>query len=86
MPKHFHNTVSDYFIALEGEAVIETKTKDGVEKDFKMQKGSFLWVGPGDEHRVLNVSDTEEFVFLIAQTPRQSYDFVATGDIDPKHV
>lgn len=83
MPKHFHNTVSDYFVALEGEAVIETKTKDGVKKDFKMQKGSFLAVGPQDEHRVLNVSSTDEFVFLIAQAPRSSYDFIATGEIDP---
>ena len=62
---------------LEGEAVIETETKDGVKKDYEMRPGSFLAVGPEDVHRVRNKSKQKEFVFFIAQAPRNGYDFVA---------
>lgn len=77
MPKHSHSTVWDYFVPLEGEAVIETETKDGVKEDFEMAPGGFLAVGPDDIHRVRNKSREKEFVFLIAQAPRAKYDFVA---------
>ncbi|KPI35532.1 uncharacterized protein AB675_10963 [Cyphellophora attinorum] len=80
VPPHFHKNVWDYFMPLEGNAVIETTTKDGVSQDFDMQSGSFLAVGPGDTHRVRNVSEKEEFVFLLAQSPRGKYDFVNIGD------
>ena len=55
VPIHYHNKVWDYFMPLEGEAVIETETKDGVKKDFEMKPGSFLAVGPEDAHRVRNL-------------------------------
>lgn len=77
VPVHFHNSVYDYFLPMEGEAVIETTTKDGVKKNYDMKPGSFLAVGPGDVHRVRNVSKDREFVFFIAQAPRHQYDFVA---------
>jgi len=77
VPRHSHSTVWDYFIPLEGEAVIETETKDGVKEDFEMVPGAFLAVGPNDVHRVRNKSSEREFVFLIAQSPRAKYDFVA---------
>lgn len=77
VPVHYHNNVSDYFVPLEGEAVIETETKDGVKKDYDMTPGSFLAVGPQDIHRVRNKSKEKEFVFLLAQAPRHQYDFVA---------
>lgn len=38
VPKHLHNGVWDYFMALSGEAVIETRTKEEVEQDFEMSK------------------------------------------------
>lgn len=77
VPKHSHSTVWDYFVPLEGEAVIETETKDGVKQDFDMVPGAFLAVGPDDIHRVRNKNRDKEFVFLIAQAPRTKYDFVA---------
>ena len=77
VPKHSHSTVWDYFVPLEGEAVIETETKDGVKEDFEMKPGAFLAVGPEDTHRVRNKSKEREFVFLIAQSPRSKYDFIA---------
>lgn len=77
VPKHWHSKVWDYFVPLEGEAVIETETKDGVKKDFEMTPGCFLAVGPEDLHRVRNKSKEQEFVFLIAQAPRGKYDFIA---------
>ncbi|KAK1064236.1 hypothetical protein LTR12_002873 [Friedmanniomyces endolithicus] len=77
VPKHFHNAGWDYFMPLQGEAVIEVKTKEGLENDYEMKAGTFLSVGPGDVHRVRNVSETEEFVFFLAQAPRGKYDFVA---------
>lgn len=77
VPTHSHSTVWDYFLPLEGEAVIETETKDGVKEDFAMTPGSFLAVGPDDIHRVRNANKDKEFVFLIAQSPRSKYDFVA---------
>lgn len=77
VPRHLHNAAWDYFMPLQGEAVIETETKDGTKQDFEMQPGSFLAVGPEDIHRVRNKSETEEFVFFIAQAPRHRYDFVA---------
>lgn len=77
VPKHSHSTVWDYFVPLEGEGVIETETKDGVKQDFDMVPGSFLAVGPNDVHRVRNKSNEREFVFLIAQSPRSKYDFIA---------
>ena len=80
VPIHYHNKVSDYFVPLEGEAVIETETKDGVKKDYEMAPGSFLAVGPEDVHRVRNKSREKEFVFLIAQAPRGQYDFVAKDE------
>ena len=79
VPRHFHNDVWDYFMPLQGRAVIETKTKDGVEKNYEMEPGSFLAVGPGDVHRVRNASEDEEFVFFIAQAPRGKYDFVGAA-------
>lgn len=77
VPKHWHSKVWDYFIPLEGRAVIETETKDGLKKDFDMTPGCFFAIGPEDLHRVRNKSKDEEFVFLIAQAPRGEYDFVA---------
>lgn len=77
VPIHYHNKVWDYFMPIEGEAVIETETKDGAKQDYEMKAGSFLAVGPGDVHRVRNVSKDKEFVFFIAQAPRQLYDFIA---------
>lgn len=77
VPKHSHSTVWDYFVPLEGEAVIETETKDGLKQAFDMVPGGFLAVGPNDIHRVRNKSQDKEFVFLIAQAPRAKYDFVA---------
>lgn len=77
VPTHLHNQVWDYFVPLEGEAVIETETKDGVKEDFNMKAGAFLAVGPRDVHRVRNKSKEKEFVFLLAQAPRGEYDFVA---------
>lgn len=77
VPRHLHNGVWDYFMPLAGEAVIETKTKDGVDGCYEMKSGSFLAVGPEDIHRVRNKSETEEFVFFLAQAPRKKYDFVA---------
>ncbi|KAK5172707.1 uncharacterized protein LTR77_002827 [Saxophila tyrrhenica] len=76
VPIHYHSTVWDYFMPIEGEAVIETETKEGVKKDFLMKLGAFLAVGPGDVHRVVNLSKEKEFVFFIAQAPRHQYDFV----------
>lgn len=76
VPPHFHTEVWDYFIPLSGEAVIETKTKDGIEKNYKMIPDTFLSVPAGDLHRVKNTSQDREFVFLIAQSPRFKYDFV----------
>ena len=77
VPRHMHNAVWDYFVPLSGQAVIEVKTKDGEEKNFEMREGTFLAVPPEDVHCVRNKSEDEEFVFLIAQTPRSKYDFVA---------
>ena len=77
VPIHYHNKVWDYFLPLEGEAVIETETKDGVKKDYEMKPGCFLAVGPEDMHRVVNKSKEKEFVFFIAQAPRHQYDFIA---------
>lgn len=57
--------------------MIETETKDGVKKDYEVKPGSFLAVPPEDNHRVRNRSKTNEFVFFIAQAPRQQYDFIA---------
>ena len=76
VPIHYHNKVWDYFMPLEGEAVIETETKDGVKKDYEMKPGCFLAVGPEDTHRVVNKSKEKEFVFFIAQAPRHQYDFI----------
>ncbi|KXL49929.1 hypothetical protein M433DRAFT_158585 [Acidomyces richmondensis BFW] len=78
VPRHFHSHTWDYFLPLEGKAMIETTTKDGQTKDFEMSSGSFLAVAPGDVHRVKNLSKSGEFVFLIAQAPRAKYDFVPT--------
>jgi quercetin dioxygenase-like cupin family protein len=52
---------------------------------WEMQAGSFLAVPAGDVHVVRNVdrgegSGGEEFVFLICQSPRQEYDFVAVEE------
>ena len=66
VPIHYHNSVWDYFMPIEGEAVIETETKDGTKQDYEMKPGSFLAVGPGDIHRVRNTSKDKEFVFFIA--------------------
>lgn len=79
VPNHLHNHVWDYFIPLSGEAVIETESRQGVKEDFPMKPTSFLALGPGDVHRVRNKSETEEFVFLIAQAPRGKYDFEAVS-------
>lgn len=77
VPIHYHNKVWDYFLPIEGEAVIETETKDGVKKDYEMKPGSFLAVPPEDTHRVRNKLKDKEFVFFIIQSPRQQYDFIA---------
>jgi hypothetical protein len=56
---------------------------------FEMDKDSFLAMPPGDVHRVRNAVTTtttkkgkgkeeegEDFIFLIAQSPRKEYDFM----------
>ncbi|PPJ57794.1 hypothetical protein CBER1_00134 [Cercospora berteroae] len=85
VPIHKHTHVWDYFMPLSGEAVIETRTKDGVKQDFEMKPGSFLAVGPEGVHRVVNWSEKEEFVFFIAQSPRAKYDFVADDGAGGEH-
>jgi mannose-6-phosphate isomerase-like protein (cupin superfamily) len=91
VPAHYHNEVWDYFIALEGVGVVETKEYGGegerkdsslVERQYEMPVGSFLAMPPGDVHRVRNRLGTNEeatgrdFVFLLAQSPRDKYNFV----------
>lgn len=76
VPSHYHNNSWDYFVPLQGQAMIETRTKSGETKDYPMEVHSFLAVPPEDVHRVRNKSSTDEFVFLIAQSPRSKYDFV----------
>lgn len=76
VPRHFHHKVWDYFIPLAGQAVIETKATAGDAAEYNMEPRSFLAVPPGDIHRVRNKSHHEEFVFLLAQSPRQEYDFI----------
>ena len=76
VPVHYHHHCWDYFVPLQGQAVIETRTTEGVSKDYEMEVNSFLAVPKGDVHRVRNRSGTEEFVFLLAQAPRSKYDFV----------
>ena len=76
VPRHFHHNVWDYFMPLAGQGVVKTKTKAGDEMDYDLKPQSFLAVPPGDIHRVCNESHDEEFVFLIAQSPRHEYDFI----------
>ena len=76
VPRHFHNSSWDYFMALSGQGVVKTKTRAGDEMDYDLNPQSFLAVPPGDIHVVRNKSHEEEFVFLIAQSPRHEYDFV----------
>ncbi|KAH8881128.1 hypothetical protein GQ53DRAFT_518938 [Thozetella sp. PMI_491] len=80
VPAHFHTKVWDYFIPLSGKAVIETKTKEGAEKNYEMLPDTFLSVPAGDLHRVRNASESEEFVFLLAQSPRSMYDYIRSKD------
>jgi len=78
-----HSKVWDYFIPLSGRGIITTTTKDEV-KDWEMQPGSFLSVGPYDVHVVRNAiresGQGEEFVFFVIQSPRKEYDFVAVEE------
>lgn len=80
VPSHFHTKVWDFFIPLSGKAIIETKTKDGIEKNYEMLPDTFLGVPAGDVHRVRNASQDQEFVFLIAQTPNSKYDYVGSKE------
>ena len=58
-----------------GHGVVETRTS-GEEANYDLNPQGFLAVPPGEIHRVRDTSREEEFVFLIAQSPRQQYDFV----------
>ena len=69
---------------LAGQGVVKTKTKAGDEMDYDLKPQSFLAVPPGDIHRVCNESHDEEFVFLIAQSPRHEYDFISAKDSEPR--
>jgi hypothetical protein len=76
---------------LQGEAVIESVSEDGGERaeypmrgggagpEYPMSSGSysFLALAPGVRHRVRNVKEEEEFVFLLTQGPLDGYDFIA---------
>ena len=77
MPPHLHHQVWDYFVPLEGEGVIEVTGTEGEVANYDMTVHSFLAMPPMDIHRVRNKSREVPFVFLIAQSPREKYDFVA---------
>ena len=77
MPPHLHHQVWDYFVPLEGEGVIEVTSKEGETVSYPMNVHSFMAMPPTEVHRVRNKSNELPFVFLIAQSPRDKYDFVA---------
>jgi mannose-6-phosphate isomerase-like protein (cupin superfamily) len=77
IPKHYHHEVWDYFVPLQGEGVIEVTTESGEVEGYPMDMHSFMAMPPTVIHRVRNSSSEAPFVFLIAQTPRTKYDFIA---------
>ena len=77
VPKHCHNEVWDYFVPLQGEGVIEVTTESREVEGCLMNMHSFMAMPPTVIHRVRNNSSEAPFVFLIAQTPRAKYDFIA---------
>jgi mannose-6-phosphate isomerase-like protein (cupin superfamily) len=77
VPIHYHHEVWDYFVPLEG-GVIEVTTELGRVKKYPMEMHSFMAMPPRVIHRVRNRSSKTPFVFLIEQTPRTKYDFIAS--------
>jgi quercetin dioxygenase-like cupin family protein len=76
VPKHYHREVWDYFVPLQG-GVIEVTTESGEVEGYPMNMHSFMAMPPTVIHRVRNNSSEAPFVFLIAQTLRAKYDFIA---------
>jgi mannose-6-phosphate isomerase-like protein (cupin superfamily) len=77
VPNHYHNEVWDYFVPLQGEGVTEVTTKSGEVEGYPMNMHGFMAMPPTIIHRVRNNSSEAPFVFLIVQTPRAKYDFIA---------
>ena len=77
VPSHYHCEVWDFFVPLQGQGLIEVKTESGSIEEYPMEMHSFLAMPPKVVHRVCNKSSEALFVFLIAQSPRTKYDFIA---------
>jgi mannose-6-phosphate isomerase-like protein (cupin superfamily) len=77
VPLHYHHEVWDYFVPLQGEGVIEVVTESGRVEKYPMDMHSFMAMPPKIVHRVRNNLSEVPFVFLIAQSPRTKYDFIA---------
>jgi mannose-6-phosphate isomerase-like protein (cupin superfamily) len=77
VPPHYHREVWDYFVPLQGEGLIEVTTKSRQVEEYPMDVHGFMAMPPKVIHRVRNRSSEAPFVFLIAQSPRTKYDFIA---------
>lgn len=72
VPWHHHSEITDHFVCLEGETVVETRDPDGVTT---LSPGERYHVDPGQPHTV-HGRDNGPCKFMIIQGVG-TYDFVA---------
>jgi len=75
IPAHTHNFIDDIFYCVRGEGRIRTWDSGETVRDHSIEPGTVFLVEPETPHEVSCQGD--EFCFVILQTPRERYDFVA---------
>lgn len=75
IPRHRHTGIDDIFLGLRGRGRVRHWGDDGGADEIRISPGRIHAVVPGTVHEV--VSDSDDFVYLLLQAPREDYDLVA---------
>ena len=75
IPAHTHSFIDDIFYCVRGRGRIRTWDPAGSAQDRSIEAGTVVLVEPATPHEVSCQGD--EFCFVLLQTPKERYDFVA---------
>lgn len=79
IPAHFHHQCWDYFTPIQGEGIVEVVRDSGICEEYPLVINSLTSMPPMTIHRIRNTSSDSMLIFLLTQSPQESYDHIRVG-------
>jgi len=80
IPAHQHSAIDDVFLGVQGRGRIRTWDAHRRHVNHTTEPGSVLVVEPGNPHEVW--CDSDEFCYVLTQSPKDEYDSVSYAAAD----